>query len=156
VTILRGICLAAARPEHTHFILDSFRRSLADLAPVPAELVGAHVESVERGLRGGIGRVVVATPIGHPETFAGWAAEAFGSLLFAYVPLHLRGYGIAAHMAAQLFSTGPVRLVYWTETAEAIREHGFPLVHDWREYARRERAAERFAELRKHHTERAA
>lgn len=154
--LLRGVHIYPATREHYPFVLDSFRCSLADLGGVASGLVDAHVGLLERQLRGGLTRAVVASPIGHPETLLGWASEAFGSLLFAYVIQDLRKRGFASELYASLFARGPVRLVYWTETAEAIREHGFPIVHDWREFARRERAAEKATVRRfQHFTERA-
>lgn len=147
-------CVPAAR-EHWPFVLDSFRAQMKRAAVV-GSAVGDHVALLERDMRG-LGRVIVATPIGHPESYLGWAAESFGSLVFAYVPRALRGFGFANAMVAELFRCGPIRLVYWTDTAEEIREHGFPLVHDWREFARRQQAAAgRPMRIHHHHQERAA
>jgi hypothetical protein len=143
VTLSSGVsCVPAAR-EHFPFVLDSFRLSLADTAHVYP--VTPHVTMLERMIRGGLGRVVVATPRGHADTYLGWAAEEHGRLVFAYVPQlgHLRRLGIARQMLAELFSDGPVRLIYWTLAAERIRRHGFPIVHDWQEFSRRQRLAER-------------
>jgi hypothetical protein len=148
-----GLCLSHATREHAPFILDTFRKSVIDLGAMHPELASAHKLGVERDLRGRC-RCIVASPIGHPETYLGWAAEAFGSLLFAYTGLWNRREGIGAQMVSALFTGGPVRLVYWTDTAAEIQEHGFPLVHDWREYARRERVAEQALERRYQHRER--
>jgi len=145
MNLVRGIDMVKADAGHVPFVLDSFRRSLSDAGGVPRGLIGDHAVAVRGQILGGLGRVIVATPKGHPETFLGWAAESCGAMVFAYVPMHLRALGIARHMAAALFDSGPVRLVYWTDTAEAIKDHGFPIVHDWREFQRRERAIEKAA-----------
>jgi len=59
----------------------------------------------------------------------GWAVVRSGELLFCYVRPAFRRWGIGAQMAAQLLpGGGPWRLVYWTRHAEAVRDHGFPLV----------------------------
>ena len=142
MAVTMGIREVMARPAHWPFVLDSFRKSLFSLAHVSSPQ--AHVAGLERSLRGGLGRVIVATPAGHPDTFLGWAAAIDGALLFVYVPERLRRLGIARQMVADLFSAAPVRLVYWTDTAERIARGGFPVVHDWQEFARRSRAAERF------------
>ena len=142
MNLAAGIDEVAATPAHWPFVLDSFRKSLSALAHVQSPR--AHVAGLERSLRGGLGRVIVATPAGHPDTFLGWAAAIDGALLFVYVPERLRRLGIARQMVADLFSAAPVRLVYWTDTAERIARGGFPLIHDWQEFARRSRAAERF------------
>ena len=137
-----SIVESPAGPQHLAFVADSFRHSLRQLSHVSD--VPQHVAMLARTFRGGIGRTVVATLPDHPDTFLGWAAALYGSLVFCYVPSHLRRLGIARQMVADLFGAGgPVRLVYWTETAERIARQGFPLVHDWREFARRSRAAER-------------
>lgn len=135
-----GIREVPAGSEHWPFVLDSFRGSLRTLAHVSC--VSAHVAALEHTLRGGLGQTIVATPAGHPEVFLGWAAALHGALLFAYVPERLRRLGIARQMMADLFDSAPIRLVYWTDTATRLAEHGFPLVHDWQEFARRSRAAE--------------
>ena len=150
---MSAIDVIPAAREHRAFVLDSFRECLGDLTGPHVWNQQAHVVELERDSRGR-GNIIVATPLGHPETYLGWAAECWGSLVFAYVPQRLRRLGIARQMAAALFAGGPVRLVYWTDAAEEIREHGFPLVHDWREFARRQRFAERTP--RPQHTERAA
>jgi hypothetical protein len=123
-------------------VLKSFRRCLETVGHV--ESVSAHVDLLERRLRGGLGHVIIATPAGHPEYFLGWAAEEFGALVFAYVPGRLRGNGFFRQMVADLFGDGgPVRLVYWTDYAERIKRAGFPLEHDWQEFAARQQRASR-------------
>ena len=143
MNLTAGIHETPATPVHWPFILDSFRKSLASLSHVASPR--AHTEGLERLLRGRLGSAVVATPAGHPDTYLGWAVAIDGALLFAYVPAGLRRLGIARQMVAELFTSGPVHLVYWTDTAERIQRAGFPLVHDWQEFARRSRAAERVA-----------
>ena len=136
-----SIVEAPAGPQHLAFVANSFRHSLRELSHVSD--VPKHVTMLARTFRGGLGRTVVATLPGHPDTFLGWASALHGSLVFCYVPSHLRRLGIARQMVADLFGAGPIRLVYWTETAERIAHQGFPLVHDWREFARRSREVER-------------
>lgn len=137
-----GVSDTSAGREHFGFILDSFRECLRGFVADP----GAHSEQLERDLRGGLGRVVVATPTGSPEFYLGWAAERDGTLLFAYVPLNLRGRGIARQMVADLFPApdSRMRLAYWTDSAQRASERGFPVVHDWRAFMARQRGAERF------------
>jgi|WetSurMetagenome_2_1015567.scaffolds.fasta_scaffold442631_2 hypothetical protein len=143
MSLTRGLAIVVASMEHAPFILDSFAESVRAFGALPAGLVPHHTASIRRALQGRLGRFVVATPIGHPETFLGWAAIDCDSILFAYVPQILREQGIASHMISHLIRTGPVRLVYWTKYADDIKRRGFPIEHDWHEFSRRERAAER-------------
>jgi hypothetical protein len=158
MNLSRGAAIIRATQAHESFVCKAFRESLVDLAGMSLDRARAHERALWSQIRSGITSAVVAVPIGHPETFIGWAAQSCGSLLFAYVPTDLRGSGTAGKMAAALFDRGPVRLVYWTDVAEAIREHGFPLVHDWREFRRRERLIDRALawQARQTHNERAA
>lgn len=143
-----GIHESPLRREHAGFILDSFRECLRGFVPNP----WAHSSLLERDMRGGLGRFTVASPAGHPEYFLGWAAEREGALLFVYVPLNLRGKGIARQMVADLFPqpTSRLRLVYWTDSAQRACEQGFPVVHDWRAFMHRQRSAERFRRVHDH------
>lgn len=157
MNLSRGVSLVRAAPEHEAFICKALRESLIDLGAMPADRARQHKAALWTQIRGGIVSAIVATPLDHPETFIGWAAESCGSLLFAYVPTDNRRRGIAGKMVAALFSAGPVRLVYWTDVAEAVREAGFPLIHDWREFTRRERLVDRAVRWQARHTsERAA
>ena len=143
MTAFRAVSIVpASGSDHRRFVLTSFRECLRDWCGPHVTNVRAHVDELERDWRGR-GQVVIVTPIGHPETFLGWAASSAGALVFAYVPQGLRGFGFASQLVASLFDVAPVRLVYWTDAAEKICEHGFPIVHDWREFARRQRFAER-------------
>ena len=137
-----GIRETLAGRQHLGFVLDSFRECLRGFVENPA----AHSHRLERDMRGGLGRVIVATPAGHPEFFLGWAAVQDGALLFAYVPLNLRGRGIARQMVADLFPqpTSPLHLVYWTDSAQRASERDFPIIHDWRAFMQRQRSARRF------------
>lgn len=130
-----------SRP-HMGFVLDSFRECLRGFVTDPK----AHATRLERDIRGGLGRFIVATPSGSPEFFLGWAAMMDGALLFAYVPMALRGRGVARQMVADLFATpvAPLRLVYWTDAAQRAQEQGFPIQQDWRAFRQREHAAERY------------
>lgn len=146
-----GIREVIAERQHVGFVLDSFRECLRGFVENPA----AHSQRLERDMRGGLGRVIVATPAGHPEFFLGWAAVQDGALLFAYVPLNLRGRGIAGQMVADLFPcpVSPLRLVYWTDSAQRALERGYPIAHDWRAYRARQQSAGRFQRVHPNHLE---
>ena len=143
-----GVREVLATRDHLGFVLDSFRECLRGFVENPS----AHSLRLERDMRGGLGRVIVATPAGDPDLFIGWAAVQDGALLFAYVPLALRGKGIARQMVADLFPIPPqeLQLVYWTDSAQRASERGFPITHDWRAFMSRQRSAGRYR--REHYT----
>lgn len=135
-----AIVAVDAGPEHAAFVRDSFRWGLEEAGVAD---VRAHVEMLGRDIRGRLGRTLVAVPSGHPSTFLGWASKVGGSLLFVYVPHNLRGWGISRHLVSWLMPAGgPVPLVYWTGAAQRAHDRGFPLVHDWPEFRRRQRLIE--------------
>lgn len=109
------------------FVLDSFGRCLGENV-----VYRGHVQAVQNRmasqLRGVPGSVCVACLRSKPDSIVGWAAVRDGELAFAYVRPGFRRWGVAAQMATQLIEGGPFRLVYWTRQAEAVRDHGFPLV----------------------------
>lgn len=129
--------------KHAGFVFASFTKSLRDFGTVGALYLRQHVYQLERELRGGLGATVVASPIGEPDTMLGWAHADCGSLVYAYTIADCRKWGIGSVMAGGLFSGGPVPVVYWTVLAQEIADHGFPVIHDFDEYVRRERAAQR-------------
>jgi len=138
--------LEPATRDHRGFVLRSFASTLADASALPRSHVERHVGMLNR-LMCGNGNVLVATHAQDPQAFLGWAAEDDGRLVFAYVPHRLRRLGIARHLVSALFQRGPLRLVYWTHYAQQAQDHGFPVIQDWREYARRERLAVRAAQF---------
>lgn len=140
-----GIRVVPATMAHAPFVLDSFRREIPSTGEIQRSLVWYHVTALESVLRGGLGRVVVAHPIGFPDTYVGWAAENCGSLIFAYVPSNLRGFGLARQIVSTLFDSAPIGLVYWTRTAERVKRSGFPIDRDWRTFVRMCKFAEKRA-----------
>jgi len=120
-----------AAPEHWPWILGTFQAQLADMR---AEYTNAqawrHAQRLAALMRGGICEAIVACPKNNPDVRGGWAARQGGTLVFVYVRDWLRQSGIGSQLATKLTDAVPMRLAYWTPTAQAVRDHGFPLVYD--------------------------
>lgn len=119
---------ASSRP----WILEIFRDKLRDLEG--AREAQAHREALGRLMCSSLGRVVLAVPTGYNDDFCGWAASIEGLLVFAYVRDDLRCGGIGGKMITALGIPRPVGIAYWTDEAQQVQDHGFPLAYSQRAY----------------------
>ena len=129
--------------KHAGFVKSSFGRSLRDLGTVPPLYIRQHVYQLDRSLRSGLGVTVVATPIIDPDTLLGWAHYDAGSLIYAYTIADCRRFGVASTLAGAFYTDGKVPVVYWTVLAQDVRDHGYPIEHDFDEFMRRSKLAEK-------------
>lgn len=121
---------AAARP----WIRDSFLFQLLEMDGGPRECAHEQKRALMRVLHLGAGACVIAVPRGYCDDFVGWALELNGSLAFAYVREPFRRQGIASAMLCELPVRLPLVTAYWTDTAEAIAQAGFPIGYDIHAY----------------------
>lgn len=86
-----------------------------------------------RVLAGGIGNAVVAVPManGYESEFAGWAAAIDGHVVAVYVRTQFRRQGVGSMLLTEITSgSAPIRLGYWSDDAQSVADHGFPIEHD--------------------------
>lgn len=153
--ILESVEVIPATALHMPWIFSTFRCQ----AQRPASMLGHDeasrlADALMRVMRGP-GRAVVAVPRGYDDAPVGWSVGIGASALFAYVREPLRRHGIANALVGCLTPSPPVRLAMWTDEAEAIQRHGYPVeydIHAFRELCSYVRPASRG----KHHNERAA
>lgn len=136
--ILSSVEVVPFLPAHAPWVLATFWRQLLRAEGVDADQAMQYADALARALRGPA-RVYVATPRGYTDDAVGWAAGVGGAVVFAYVRRDFRRHGIATQLAGCLTERPPVRLAFWTDAADAIQVHGFPVeydIHAFREFLR--------------------
>ena len=122
-----------ATPESWAWIDDTFGWRLREMTCGPRD-VGAQVAALHRVLFTGAGTALVSSPIGYPDEWTGWAVGLGGSLVFAYVREEFRKQGIGHRLIVRSTQGQPVHVAYWTEDAEEMQAHGYPIAYDIRAY----------------------
>lgn len=125
-TLLAHVEVLPAGPQSWPWMLDCFRDQIGRIDGGPAQLASMQTAALARILRSGVGTAVIVAPKGSTEEM-GWAVAVNGSLLFLYVRAVFRRQGIGAHLACAITTGAPIGIAYWTQEAEAIAAHGFPL-----------------------------
>jgi GNAT superfamily N-acetyltransferase len=75
---------------------------------------------------------VVAVPVarGYESEFAGWAAAIDGHVVAVYVRTQFRRQGVGSMLLTALTDFAPIRVGYWSDDAQSVADHGFPIEHD--------------------------
>jgi hypothetical protein len=143
------VSIIPACADSRPWILSVFRDKVRTLEG--AREAQSHREALGRLMCSTLGRVVVAVPTGYTGDFCGWAASIGGMLVFAYVRDDLRANGIGNKLIVSLGVARPVGVAYWTEEAQQVHDHGYPL-----EYSHSAYLAMRSLTRGHHHDERKA
>ena len=136
--ILSVVEIIPFQAGHAPWVLSTFWRQLRHAEGVDAKQAFQYADALARALRGPA-RAYVATPRGYADDPIGWAASVGGAVVFAYVRQDFRRHGIAIQLVGCLTAHPPVRLAFWTDDADAIQIHGFPVeydIHAFREFLR--------------------
>ena len=77
---------------------------------------------------------VVASLVGQPDAWLGWAAVLDGRILFAYVRAEFRCNGIGLELAGSLTERVPLEVAYWTDDVQGMADHGIPVRYSLEAY----------------------
>jgi hypothetical protein len=127
--ILPSVDVVAALPAHLPWVFATFREQAAHL-PLGSRHEAHELACALLRVARGPGLCAVAIPQGYPNEPLGWAVTLGRAVLFAYVRAPLRMHGIGVQMISELVKPLPVRVAMWTDDAEAIQQHGFPIEYD--------------------------
>lgn len=112
------------------YICSSFAHVLAHSCG--GMFAGVQALALNRMLATGAASAMVAIPraIGYEDEFAGWCVSMEDAIVAVYVRSKLRRQGIATMLLAGVTERVPIAVGYWSGEAQAIADHGFPIVHD--------------------------
>lgn len=127
--ILSTVDVVAALPSHLPWVFATFREQAARL-PLGSRHEAHELACALLRIVRGPGLCAVAIPQGYANEPLGWAVSLDRAVLFAYVRAPLRQHGIGLQLVSELVKPMPVRVALWTDEAEAIQRHGFPIEYD--------------------------